>query len=209
MRGRLIGEIGELRGLHNREIEHIKAFISRTHENWVPKFKEFATTFPRRCLFIGTTNQNEFLGDETGERRFLPIIVGKVDREAITRDRLQLWAEARERFASHGVQWAVAEELANGVHEQHKLIDPWMEDIEAWLAERPEFMDPDDETQATNGDLPFTTAMVLKQALRMSAKEAHNRYDKRAAAILRRLGYQRKKVRINGRPMNGWVKPEV
>src|SRR5690606_14634369 len=69
MRGRLVAEIGELRGLHTREQEAIKAFVSRTHENWIPKYREFAVQFPRRLVFIGTTNKDEFLADETGNRR--------------------------------------------------------------------------------------------------------------------------------------------
>jgi len=73
MRGRLIAEIAELRGLHTRELDSIKAFIARTHETWVPKYREFAVQFPRRLVFIGTTNQDEFLADETGNRRWLPV----------------------------------------------------------------------------------------------------------------------------------------
>lgn len=68
MRGRLVAEIGELRGLNTKELESIKAFVTRTHENWIPKYREFATQFPRRLVFIGTTNEDEFLADKTGNR---------------------------------------------------------------------------------------------------------------------------------------------
>lgn len=49
MRGKLVAELGELKGLHNREVEAVKAFITRRHENWIPKYREFATNFPAGC----------------------------------------------------------------------------------------------------------------------------------------------------------------
>ena len=88
MRGRLVAEIGELRGLNTKELESIKAFVTRTHENWIPKYREFATQFPRRPVFVGTTNEDEFLADKTGNRRWLPVEVSKVDVKAIKRDLL-------------------------------------------------------------------------------------------------------------------------
>src|SRR5690606_13267649 len=59
MRGKLVAEIGELRGLHSKEMESVKAFITRTHEHWIPKYREFETTFPRRLVFIGSTNKDQ------------------------------------------------------------------------------------------------------------------------------------------------------
>jgi hypothetical protein len=204
MRGRLVAEVGELKGLHSREIEHIKAYITRTHENWVPKFKEFATQFPRRCLIVGTTNKNEFLGDETGERRFLPVVVSAVDRKAIAVDRLQLWAEARERFAEKGVMWEEAERLARNVHDQHKLVDPWKEDICAWLEALPEFDDADTGPVA-NGDRPFTTSELLG-GLGIEVKSKNNLQDKRAAAVLTGLGYVNRNRRVGGDQKRVWIK---
>jgi predicted P-loop ATPase len=203
MRGRLVAEVGELKGLHSREIEHIKAYITRTHENWVPKFKEFATQFPRRCLIIGTTNKNEFLGDETGERRFLPVVVSSVNLRAIERDRLQLWAEARERFAVDNVLWQEAERLARNVHHKHKLVDPWKEDISTWLAATPEFGDAD-TGPAANGERPFTTSELLS-GLGIEVRNKNNLQDKRAAAILTGMGYVNRNRRVGGHQKRVWI----
>jgi len=208
MRGLLVAEIGELRGLHSREIEHIKAFISRTHEKWVPKFKEFATQFPRRCIFVGTTNKNEFLADETGERRFLPITVGRVMVEQIREDRLQLWAEAAHQFRQGGVVWAMAEELARDVHDAHKLIDPWTVAIESWLDAVPEFSD-EEVDPLRNGERPFTMSKLLKEALGFDDKHMAAAHDKRAGAILKPLGYYSTPRRINGALVRAWVKEPV
>lgn len=130
MRGRLVAEIGELRGLNTKELESIKAFVTRTHENWIPKYREFATQFPRRLVFVGTTNEDEFLADKTGNRRWLPVEVSKVDVKAIKTDLLLLWAESRETFKRlGGIQFRDAERLGASVHEQYTIKDAWLETV--------------------------------------------------------------------------------
>lgn len=203
MRGRLIGEVGELRGLHSREIEHIKNFVSRTHENWVPKFKEFAHTFPRRCLFIGTTNKDEFLGDETGERRFLPFNVGRVDVEGIDVDRNQLWAEAKVRFLAEGVLWRQAEQLAQEVHRHYKMHDSLEDDLKDWLHR------PMDDFEADGEPEPrYRHAFTIAQAWRAlnggRPTPPTPIQEKRVARVLRAMGCERTTARIDGKPRKAW-----
>lgn len=199
MRGRLVAEIGELRGLHTRELEHIKAFITRTHENWIPKYREFAVTFPRRLVFIGTTNQEEFLADETGNRRWLPVKVDGADVEAIERDRLQLWAEARGSFEATGIAFREAERLAKDVHEDHMIKDSWADVVSNWL----------DETDILSGEInrekKILSAMeVLIDALNFDKKQIGRREELRIAKVLKALGYERGVSRVNGVLVKGW-----
>jgi hypothetical protein len=106
----LVGEVAELSGLHTRQIEWIKKFVVRKTEKWIPKYKEFATTFARRLVFIGTTNRTDILADDTGNRRWLPLHITKADVEGIVSARNQLWAEGAVLFAQHGVN---VEELSS------------------------------------------------------------------------------------------------
>lgn len=206
MRGRLVGEIGELRGLHTKDLESIKSFLTQTHEKWTPKFKEFETTFARRLVFFGTTNQDEFLADITGNRRFLPFRpVGTIrdqdgrwmiDTDAIVRDRDQLWAEGAAMFAASGVAFADAEFLAESVHEEHVITDPWAESVTDWL----DMVDP------INGEIPRTrkflrVSEVAAGALGLDAKSLGIVQEKRIAATLKQIGYIRKKVRV-GKSIN-------
>lgn len=200
MRGRLLGEIGELRGLHTKELETIKAFITRTHESWVPKYREFSVTFPRRIVFIGTTNKDEFLADETGNRRWLPVTVAQADVDAIKRDRLQLWAEGRAMYDLVGIDYQDAEQLAGAVHDDHTIRDSWEEAVNQWL----------DEPDSLTGEYPRTRNFlrvgdVLKGALGYEAKHINRRDEIRAGAVLRALGYARKKSRIDGVGVWGFV----
>lgn len=197
MRGRLVGEIGELRGLHTKDLESIKAFITRTHETWVPKYKEFAIDFPRRMVFFGSTNQDEFLADETGNRRWLPVTTGEVDVDAIDRDRAVLWAEARMLFESGGIQFAEAQTLANGVHDAHMIHDAWLDSISAWLEE------PDiaGVTPVMRGGVRVVD--VLRGALRFDDRQIGRRDEMRAGKILRMLGYSRVQTRVGD--VRQWV----
>ncbi len=136
LRGKLVGELEELRGLRSRDSEAIKAWLTRTHEEWVPKYFEHGTKFARRLVFVGTTNQGEMLADATGERRWLPTdtgVAGPIRVEAIRADRDQLWAEARLMFRLDGVDWSDAERLAKMEHGRYKDRDPWEPNIEGWL----------------------------------------------------------------------------
>jgi predicted P-loop ATPase len=191
MRGCLVGEIGELRGLHTKDLESIKSFLTQTHEKWTPKFKEFEATFPRRLIFFGTTNQDEFLADITGNRRFLPVRVGKVDLDAINRDRDQLWAEGVALFLTAGVAFKAAESLAESVHEEHVITDPWAEVVSEWL----------DTVDPITGEIPrmckfLQTANVLRDAVGIDAKGIGKPQEMRIAAVLKQIGYSRKKLRV-------------
>ncbi|HFZ1920606.1 TPA: VapE domain-containing protein [Serratia marcescens] len=201
MRGRLVAEIGELRGLNTRELESIKAFITRTHENWIPKYREFATQFPRRLVFIGTTNEDEFLADKTGNRRWLPVRVTEVSVDAIHADVLQLWAEARDTFKRlGGVQFREAERLATAVHEQYTIKDAWLETVERWLDE------PDLLTEATPRSREFLRATdVLRDALNLDPKNIGKREEMRISSILQACGYQRVYRRVEGKGCKVWV----
>ena len=63
MRGKLVAEIAEMRGLKGRDSEAVKAWVSRRREEWTPKYKEFATTYERRLVLIGTANEMGLLSD--------------------------------------------------------------------------------------------------------------------------------------------------
>lgn len=200
MRGKLIGEIGELRGLHTRDLESINAFVTRTHENWIPKFREFSTQYPRRLVFVGTTNQDEFLADQTGHRRWLPVAVQRVDVKGIQTDRNQLWAEARMRFELFGVEFQVAEKLAPTVHRDHTIGEIWSGPIARWL----------DEPDALTGEIPRTREFlqvidVAREALRIEDKQLGKREEMRIAASLRECNFLRVKRRINDVPKWVWV----
>lgn len=187
LRGKLVAEIAELRGINGRDAESIKAWISRRYEEWVPKYVEHATRFARRMVLIGTHNKDEFLDDETGERRWLPLRVGKADLGALRADVEQLWAEAVELFDAGGLQWQQAEALALEEHAAFKVHDEWEELIAEWL--NADGMDGQDGPR--RGDQPVSLKAVLAGAIGLNAREITRQTELRAGKALRKLGFEK------------------
>lgn len=185
MRGCLVVELGELSGLKTRAVEEIKAWASRRKEDWTPKYQEFAISLMRRCLFWGTTNDEGFLDDPTGERRWLPASSGKVDVAALERDRDQLWAEGRALFEKHGVLWAEAETLAKVEHQHYRVeADSWEGVLKTWL-ETPGL----DEVRPADGW--FRLHDVLVDGLNMRAGQIRKADEMRAAKVLKAIGCEK------------------
>jgi hypothetical protein len=81
LEGVWIYEIAELVGLKRTEVESTKTFLSRTHDKARPAYGHFRIDAPRRCIFIGTTNDADYLRDASGNSRFWPTKVGPIDLE--------------------------------------------------------------------------------------------------------------------------------
>jgi predicted P-loop ATPase len=188
MRGTLVGEIAELRGLQTKDEESIKAFVVRRHEKWTPKFKEFTSTFPRRLILIGTTNKDEFLSDDTGNRRWLPLKVTQCHSEKIEEDREQLWAEAAALYKKSGIAWKEAEQLGQLEHHKYRTVDSWEEPIAAWLKST-------GPINGFKGEEPariiggFTTYEVLKFALGIDDSRQNRAGQMAVAKVLKTFGY--------------------
>lgn len=100
LQGVWIVEIAELSALRKSEVEAIKQFISKSEDTYRAAYAHHTETRKRQCVFAGTTNRREFLRDETGNRRFLPIDVNpeKASKDIFTEltdyEVDQIWAEA-------------------------------------------------------------------------------------------------------------------
>ena len=177
LRGKIIGEIAELRGLATRDHESIKAWITREDEEWTPKYRESNIRYRRRCVFIGTTNQRQFLADETGNRRWLPVTVSRCLPGAVARDREQLLAEALSVYLVDGIDYSDAEKLAASEHEQYAVDDPWAEPVAEYLAEI--------------GGRVFTQREIFSQVLRFETRYVDTRSGNRLGRVLHALGCTR------------------
>jgi hypothetical protein len=120
-------EIADLTGMRKSDVDSVKAFASRTHDRARPAYGRFVVNQPRRCSFWATTNETDYLKSQTGNRRFWPVKVGRVDIESLMRDRDLLWAEAAY-YEGKGASIMLPENLWGAAAEQQdarREADPW------------------------------------------------------------------------------------
>jgi predicted P-loop ATPase len=204
IRGKLVGELGEMRGMSNRQVEDTKTWLTRETEEWREVFQRRQTRFARRLIVVGTGNRNDLLIDETGNRRWLPMTVSRVDDTRILAERDQLWAEGRALFCSnnHTVDWYEAQHLATDIHGDFRVHDVWEDAITAWLLHGE---DMDGETGLLRGSKPFATLEVMVGALNFRADGIKQADQRRAAVALRNLGYEYKNLRVDGKVGKRWI----
>lgn len=133
--GKWIVEMPELRALSG-DREANKAFISQQADFERLSYAQRSQTYPRRCVFIGTTNESNYLNDETGERRYWPVEVGKCDLDKLKKCLTQIWGEAVSRYKK-GEKWWIEDDsvilASRSVHAEKTASDEMTPMVNAWL----------------------------------------------------------------------------
>lgn len=129
MQGVWIIEIAELEAIRGKAWTKVKSFVSTQVDPFRRKFGRNMGDYPRQCIFAATTNEEVWNGDTTGARRFWPVSIGRVNVDAILRDREQIWAEARFRYDEGETWWLdeASEALAAEQQSSRAPDDPWLE----------------------------------------------------------------------------------
>lgn len=124
LRGCWVGEFSELMAMTKiKEMETVKAYITSQEDTYRAPYKKYVETIPRRCIFIGTTNNFQFLTDKTGNRRFYPVQCNfdgydvfnneKAIREYIR----QCWGEAVHRYKENNLPPYARRDLIKQIRE--------------------------------------------------------------------------------------------
>jgi predicted P-loop ATPase len=133
-------EMADLTGMKKADVDHVKSFASRQYDRARPAYGHTLEWKPRRSIDWATTNDEEYLQSQTGNRRFWPLACGVIDIEALRRDRLQLLGEAAHYESFQGESLVLDEVLwgaAKNEQEKRRVKHPW-EDI---LANIPDTVD--------------------------------------------------------------------
>jgi predicted P-loop ATPase len=220
LRGRWCVEVPELVGLKRSEIEKVKAAISRQTDRVRPAYGRAVIDAPRTMVFWGTTNDEEYLRALSGEnRRFLPVTVGRIDVEALRRDRDQLWAEAYAEEQFYGALslpealWPLASEE----RAKRTQSDPWADELEnvSAVAAAAQGATVDSEEpdalaiyEETDSEERVASRFILEDVLHLPIDRRSPEHSKRAGLAMRANGWQGPKgLRINGTNVKGFTRP--
>ncbi|WP_164929403.1 VapE domain-containing protein [Gloeobacter violaceus] len=185
-----INEWAELENVTGRrDISEVKSFLTRQEDAYRRPYARDTVPHPRRSVIVGTTNRDEFLADETGDRRFMVVPVHQqIDFAQLGAERDAIWAAAVDLFLKGEPYYLTAAETAlqARANETYAVSDSWEEKILPYLAHRTE----------------VTTSEILERALGIEAGRHTNPDQKRVGIILRRRGWEsvRTKARRYWRP---------
>jgi len=193
LRGKWIVEAAELKGMRNGQVEHLKAFLSRQVDIARPAYARMSVETPRQSVFIGTTNNDRYLRDDTGNRRFWPVKIEAFNLESLRCDRDQLWAEAAAREAE-----------GSSIRLDPSLYAAAAEQQEARRTEEPYVGVFRDALGDHEGKLKSADAWTI---LDIPVGQRNQAHGERLGAALRELGWTKKLARFGGKnPEQAYVK---
>jgi putative DNA primase/helicase len=187
LRGKWIVELAELDSINRGELTRVKAVLTKRVDTYRESYGRYSKDFPRQCVFTGTTEEDTYLRDEKGNRRFLGVDTsGELDIEGLGKAREQIWAEAVARYLK-GEKWFVTDPALKKRFEQEaerrRVRNPWEERMSTFLARVP-----------ARWEKGVTTAEVLKH-LSIEERDQTVVDQMKAASLLRMFGWERTRGR--------------
>ena len=183
-RGKWIVECPELAGMHYAEVEKVKAKLSRQVDSARMAYERFSTEEPRQCVLFGSTNDENYLLDKTGNRRFWPFRCTKIDLVGLKATSAQLWAEAVVRECENESIFpdnAILNQQFSRVQKEREVIDAWIDKVAKHLS----------EIRDTGYGFPATTLVeVYENALRGEPSTFDSVKQKRVMNCMRDLNWK-------------------
>ena len=207
--GKAIIEFSEGETLNRTEVKRMKAIITTQTDKYRMPYERSSQDYPRRCVFAMTTNQEEYLKDETGNRRWLPVklTMAEANVEWLQENREQLFAEAYQRvIVDKETVYEFPKEETLVAQDARRVLDANQDMIIAWYYEK---LTPQDRN---NG---VTIYQVYRDAINNGypGKPLDKYNEMRISEVLRNtLHLNRERKRIGGAFTSVWmqtVKEEV
>lgn len=207
LEGVWIYEMAELDALTRAQTTKMKAWLSRQRDDFKRPYDRFATHLDRSFVVIGTSNEDSYLADTTGNRRYLPLTAKRCDADAAAQLRDQLWAEAVVAEPSYGPlilpqsRWHDAAKMQDARLNVH----PWLDKLRDILSA----LGYDEET-GSHRPVERVHGNTLLDHLKVDTGRASQRESKELRKLMPLLGYEYKpSIRVDGRPGSGYVLKDV
>lgn len=188
--GAWLVELGELASIRRAETEKVKQFLDQRSDKFRAPYGRTAEEWARRCVFVGTTNESDYLTDRTGNRRYWPVRVGeRVDVDGILADRDQLLAEAVSLFVSGERWWLEDNEIPIAAAETEERLEssPVEEAVSRWWHTQERDKRPKH----------FTTLDVAEQALHTSVDRVDRALQTQIGRAITSCGFVKTRKRDN------------
>lgn len=184
LRGKWIVEIPELDGFRGKDATRIKSFVSSPVDNYRKSYGKTNEDVPRQCVFAGTTNEEHYLHDSTGNVRFWPVRMGAIDFVAVERDRDQLWAEAMVYYLD-GAEWHISDMtlvgLAKAEAAEREEEDAWSSAVAQWIGS---------PLGRANALRSVSTSDVLEYAIELRPKDHDKSAQTRIGILMKKFGFK-------------------
>ncbi len=182
MRGKWLLEIAELQSFAKADKRAIKNTLSTRNDDYRKTYGRHVKRYPRECVFAGTTNSDDWGDDDTGLRRFWPIVCGAIHLDHLKAAREQLFAEAVAAFQTAGTWWEMPTS-ASQVQADRQYHDEWTETILDWAMLQPI-------------ELGITVKDVLNGPLKIPLDRCDKGLQMRVSRILKLARWERRKTRV-------------
>lgn len=192
MQGAMLIEIAELDSFSKAESTAIKRAITTQIDRFRTPYDRQPEDHPRHCVFVGTTNEDHYLQDHTGGRRFWPIPVGEIDLDKIHEQRDQCFAEAVHYF-NEGISWWEMPIDAKSEQESRRHSDEWEGLIHDWMMMNQRF-----ET---------TIRMIAMECLGHSKVQIDGKVTRRIGRCFRALGYRETREKVGKVTIQKFYRP--
>ena len=208
--GKWITELGEIGSTMRKDVDRLKSFLSLSMDEFRKPYERNSLKYPRRTAFVGTVNDERFLLDQTGNRRFATIPLNLTAPIPFTKiqnfDALQFWAQilkiVRDAIAN-GETYSSCFRLSDS--EKQALESRNLEYLKLLPYEQ-EFLDAMqkyDMMPPNSIEWKFTTPTNWISF----NPELSGCSGERLGKILAKYGYEKKNARVNGKFMHGYVLP--
>ena len=203
-----ICELGEIGSTLKKDIDSVKAMLTKANDEYRLPYGRTTLKFPRMTSFVGTVNDDKFLIDQTGNRRFATVPISDdvhidYNKQIKTFNALQLWAQ---------VYRVVQEEIAKGATMASCFrLDPEMkEELDSRNEIYTKPMKAEDEVidilaklnverQITSSNYTITDEYMTVTEFISQHNELNKYTTEQVGKVLTKLGYESQRKKTNGR----------
>jgi len=190
LRGVWVADMSELSSLPRADAETVKQAITVTKDRGVPKYEEHARDYIRRCIFAAGTNRTDYLHDQTGNRRFIPVpCAAPIRIDLLRENREQILAEALHLYRNDTPWWEFPQAEAEAAQEARRAPDPWEDQLRHVIEHGKTESDSFGNVVKKFPSGWVSSAEIQSTFLGLTAAQLPPQGSKRLGGVMRALGY--------------------